>query len=224
MELGGGPVKTSVRQFKCIFGEGQVAINELFNDCKKAMDGMIHSNHGTNLLNQPIEPTYRTNQVPDTIKKYIHMYICMWGCVDKIFLSRTVHIQRNLLFWVITCILHVNEPDWKTSTSEPIITKSRNIEDICMRNVPKKFGGKIWTSWCAWVLWMHWQFCMHLYGNALWHWPLEWVDQWSSIIVKSKVMEGMGTDDDHKSLEKEIWPLGMCTVACIVLWCEMCLT
>jgi hypothetical protein len=53
---------------------------------------------------------------------------------------------------------------------------------------------------------MYHQFCLHLYGNALWQWPLEWVVQWSSIIVKSK-------DIWMKSLEKEIWPLGMCTVA-----------
>ena len=26
-------------------------------------------------------------------------------------------------------------------------------------------------------------------------------------------MQGMQTDDDHNSLEKEIWALGMCTVA-----------
>jgi hypothetical protein len=45
--------------------------------------------------------------------------------------------------------LHVNEPERKTSTSEPIITKSMDIGDICMDNIPKEFGGKIWTSWCA---------------------------------------------------------------------------
>ena len=42
------------------------------------------------------------------------------------------------------------------------------------------------------------QFCMRLYGDVCDHDLLESVDQWSPIIVKSKDMKGMGTDDDHK--------------------------
>jgi hypothetical protein len=41
-------------------------------------------------------------KVPD-IKKFIHM----------IFLTRKVHIQCNLLNWVFTCNLYVNEPEQK---------------------------------------------------------------------------------------------------------------
>jgi hypothetical protein len=93
MELGGGPVKTSVRQFKCIFGEGQVAINELFNDCKKAMDGMIHSNHGTNLLNQPIEPT--KYQIPSK-----SIFICIFVCEDVLI---KYFCPERYIFSVICC-------------------------------------------------------------------------------------------------------------------------
>jgi hypothetical protein len=47
--------------------------------------------------------------------------------------------------------------------------------------------------------------------------------QWSSIISKSKDIEGIGTDDDHKKFRKRnLAPRYV--YSGVVLWCEMCLT
>ena len=47
--------------------------------------------------------------------------------------------------------------------------------------------------------------------------------QWSSIIPKSKDIEGIGTDDDHKKFRKRnLAPRYVSSD--VVLWCEMCLT
>ena len=47
--------------------------------------------------------------------------------------------------------------------------------------------------------------------------------QWSSIIPKSKDIEGIGTDDYHKKFRKRnLAPRYV--YSGVVLWCEMCLT
>jgi hypothetical protein len=61
----------------------------------------------------------------------------------------------------------------------------------------------------------------------VWWWmvmqPTMTLVQWSSIIPKSKDIEGIGTDDDHKKFRKRnLAPRYV--YSGVVLWCEMCLT